>query len=533
MVLSAGSYRPSSQTQIVNAYILGHAVEGDASTSYSRREGVIPLVITATESTVTSGASAADTPRENGTGYVMQVFPCKWEPRHAGDAVRLLDDESKDVSLDADDEHEGELDTLGGSGDDDRRWSTAALFRREWQPELEPEQPNWAYQSAFVQFTPEGTHDDPFDFRSLADEEGIADEEDVADNRGRIRRQMQSSADNVAFYQHRTGAFSLVVGPREFRVVRWDRSGAVVSERVDYVRDARGLVEVLLALVVADHEGMGYDATATRVVEGSEDYALMDRVVDERYWRGFVLPWAEGAPLPPTGTVPGFQTDAMSISDAASRPDNANIDGYLVASAEKTIAARRLLRDDDFIFRYVLDYFRRSLRVARGYGFPRYKLAVGPDEFLVGAPLYYYPTNWGLPRGYVAFHKQSGKFVFLKDYWRPGGTATSEGDTLRRLNEDGVGNVPTLVCHGVVDSQDHWMDPEDRRTKSDDISKDTGDELRGVKRTRGDQEKDAAPQASHYVHYRIISKEVCLPLTAVTSSRQLVSVVGDCIEGMS
>ena len=464
-------------------------------------------------------------------GYVMQVFPCNWRPRDPGDVIRPLDDEPKDVSLDADDEHEGELGTAGGSGDDDRRWSTAALFGRECQPELEPEQPNWAYQSAVVQFTPEGAHNDPFDFPSLADEEEIADDRDyVADNRGRIRRQMQSCADNIALYQHRTGVFSLLVGPRTFRVVRWDRSanGVVVSERVDYVCDARGLVEVLLALVVADREGMGYDATATRILEGSEEYELMDRVVEERYWRGFVLPWAEGTSLAPT--FPN-QAHTAFIPDAAPPAD-----------AETTPAATRrvLKKDNKFVFRYVLDYFRRSLHVARGHGFLRYKLAVGRDKFLVGAPLFYYPTHPGSLRGYVAFHKQSGRFVFLKDYWRPhsdpGGTATLEGDTLRRLNEGGVGNVPTLVCHAVVDGKLsralNIHELEDTRDTRDTAFE---DEPRGVKRTQDDlrKEVETTPQTRHYVHYRIVVKEVCLPLTAVTSSRQLVSVVGDCIQGTS
>ena len=91
-----------------------------------------------------------------------------------------------------------------------------------------------------------------------------------------------------------------------------------------------------------------------------------------------------------------------------------------------------------------------------------------------------------------------------------------------------------MVCHGVVDGElsrvlnIHGDTRDTRGTAFEDGP-------RGVKRTQDDlrKEVETTPQTRHYGHYRIVLKEVCLPLTAVTSSRQLVSVVGDCIEGMS
>ena len=488
--------------------------------------------------------------------YLMKVFPHRWDRSDdEGGIVRLDDEPEEDDNADDDDGDDEGSGASARKDDDDQKWSAAALFRREWQPELQADQPNWAYQSAFVQFIPEGAHNDPFDVRSLAVLEDVADDL-LTDSRGHIRRQMRSYAESVALYQHRTAVFSLVVDPREFRVMCWDRSGVFVSERVDYVRDARALVEVLLALVVADHAGQGYDPTATQLLKGSEDYELMDRVVDESYWRVPVLPSAEGTPLPPTipvQTFISFTPNGGSLTD----PD---LDGYLIdhplhntlphgedegSPTERTTTTRRILKDGSFIFQYVLDSFRSSL----ASGSLRYKLVIGNDEFLVAAPLYH-DIRPGGTRGYVAFHKQSGRFVFLKDSWRrpqsPSGSVTSEGDILRRLNEDEVGNVPTLLCHGVVDGQvtrvlEHWTNLEDRRAKegrladSEDIHKDgeVKGEPRGVKRTRDDMEEEAVPRIRHYVHYRIALKEVYLPLAAFTSSRQLVSVVGDCIEGLS
>ncbi|KAM5535310.1 hypothetical protein V8D89_010995 [Ganoderma adspersum] len=502
-------------TQIVNKHVFEYVTETEkGSTASTTAIGGACAV-----GAGSGGASGGDGQLEGTSSsprYLMKVFPHRWD----------------------------------GSDEEGGIWSAAALFRREWQPELEADQPNWAYQSAFVQFTPEGAHNDPFDVCSLVDLEEIADDL-LTDSRAHIQEQMRSYADSIALYQHRTAVFSFVAGPREFRVMCWDHSGVFVSERVDYVRDTRALVEVLLALVAADREGLGSDPTATLLLKGSKDYEVMDRIVDETSRRLPVLPWVEGTPLPPT-VATMFPSDAVPPADA-------NVDGYLVNDAqhdtsshceddssptEMAATTHRVLKDGSFVFQYVLDSFRSSL----ANGSPRYKLVLGSDEFLVGAPLYH-DIRPGGTRGYVAFHKQSGRFVLLKDSWRrpqyPGGAVTSEGDVLRKLNEDGVRNVPTLLCHGVVDGQvtrvlECWTDKEERRWEEErlkdsedkDIHKDGEfkDETRGVKRTRDDMEEEAISQTRHYVHYRIALREVYLPLAAFTSSRQLVSVVGDCIE---
>ncbi|KAI1784479.1 hypothetical protein LXA43DRAFT_901579 [Ganoderma leucocontextum] len=432
----------------------------------------------------------------------MKVFARKWGTSDDKGEVRRLDEEHDD-----DNEHEDDGGEDEDEGEDDRIRSNAALFNRKSQPELEPDQPNWPYQSAFVQFTEEGIQNDPFDFGPLPG--------NVADNRERIRHQMQSYADSLSLYQHRTAVFSLVVIHREFRVMRWDPSGVFVSERVDYFRDTRALVEVLLAFIVAGSEVQGYDPTATLLPKDSDDHELMDRLVEESYIRLPVLPCAEGTRLPPT--IPG---------EADRSP------------AETAMTTRRVLQDGSFVFQYVLDYFCRSL----AHGFLRYNLKVGSDQFLVAAPLYH-TDRFGGTRGYVAFHKQSGRFVLLKDSWRPHYRGVKpEGEFLRTLNRDEVRNVPTLLCHEVVDGQatrvlDYWMDSEDQRAKEEcraEHKKSAGgaaeDEPRGAKRARDDQEGEEMPRIRHYVHHRTALKEVCLPLTACTSSRQLVSVVGDAIE---
>ncbi|KAI1782029.1 hypothetical protein LXA43DRAFT_856227, partial [Ganoderma leucocontextum] len=502
-------------TQIINEHVLSYVAGKDVI----QPEGS-SCVAESTESTTGGACQVADTGGvsfegrgkrmvDNVPGYLMEVFAHRWDSKARGDR-----------------------------DEDDRIRSGAGLFKREFQPELEPGEPNWPYQSAFVQFTQDGVHNDPFDFGPLPGNVEI-----VADNRERIRHQMQSYADSLSLYQHRTAVFSLVVIHREFRVMRWDPSGVFVSERVDYLRDTRALVEVLLAFIVSGSEAQGYDPTATLLPKDSDDYELMDRLVEESYVRMPVLPWAEGTRLPHTilvqtyatftpGAVPPVDANSYLVDDAhRGTPPPEGEDGR--SPTETTITTHRVLKDGSFVFQYVLDYFPRSLPRR----FLRYKLKIGDDQFLVAAPLYY-ASRFGGTRGYVAFHKQSGRFVLLKDSWRPHYRGVKpEGEFLRTLNRDEVRNVPTLLCHEVVDGQatrvlDYWMDSEDQRAKEErraEHKKSAGgaaeDEPRGVKRARDDQEGEETPRIRHYVHHRTALKEVCLPLTACTSSRQLVSVL--------
>ncbi|KAI1784470.1 hypothetical protein LXA43DRAFT_212365 [Ganoderma leucocontextum] len=561
-------------TQIINEHVLGHVAEMDVV----QPEGSIPASSAAesTESTTGGSCQVAETGDgslegrgtcfvDNVSGYVMKVFAHKGESETRGDRheVRRFDDEHE--GGDEEEEDEDDEDDQEEDNEDDRIRSGAGLFKREFQPELVPDEPNWPYQGAFVQFTQDGVHNDPFDFSPLpGNVEVTADNDDshrgwvlpcdfhllqgdteiVADNRERIRSRMQSCADSLSLYQHRTAVFSLVVIHREFRVMRWDPSGVFVSERVDYVRDTRALIEVLLAFIVSGSEAQGYDPTATLLTKDSEDYELMDRLVEESHIRIPVLPWAEGTRLPPTipvqtyatftpGAVPPLDANSYLVDDAhrGTPPPEGEANR---SPAETTFTTRRILKDGSFVFQYVLDYFRRSLALP----FLRYNLKVGGDEFLVTAPLYY-TDRFGGTRGYVAFHKQSGRLVFLKDSWRPHYHGIKpEGDILHTLNEDEVRNVPTLLCHGVVEGQvtqvlDYWMDSEDRRAREERKKSAAGaaeDGPRGLKRARDNQEGEEMPRIHHYVHHRTALKEVCLPLTACTSSRQLVSVVGDTIE---
>ena len=127
--------------------------------------------------------------------------------------------------------------------------------------------------------------------------------------------------------------------------------------------------------------------------------------------------------------------------------------------------------------------------------------------------------------------------MFLKDAWRPFYQGVEmEGDILKELNNAGVEHIPTLLCHGQVASQEtfvsHYAQCVDQRTnderKAESRSKTTKEASKGKKRAREGEQRS---HIRHYAHHRLATKEVCLPVVAFTSSKQLVSVVTDCVEG--
>ncbi|TBU26695.1 hypothetical protein BD311DRAFT_423068 [Dichomitus squalens] len=415
--------------------------------------------------------------------YVMRLSPRLWDPR-----------------------------------DDDRNVSDAALFRKD--AELGKGRPNWQHQRAFFQFKQEGMHNDPFD-------EAQEGEAEALEERKKVWGQLSAYADQVFLYQHRAAAFSLFVIGREFRVMQWDRIGVFVSEKVDYLLRTDALVEVLLALIVMDDEGQGFDTSATLIQKGSDDYRLMDTLADVNI--PFHLPvvgYEEGTPLPETL----FAAPSQPLPTNTNTVMNGPSPGLVDRDTEQPTTLH-IPDGGSFVFEYVLDYFRKSLT-----DWPRYNLTIDDDEFLVCKPFYHTRGVFGRgTRGYVAYRKRTSTFVFLKDIWRPvHENVNSEAQILNRLNKDGVCNVPTLL---TTQQFDYSLSPD---CKSEDPSKNedsqTGaregrsDEPHGVKRTHSEMEEEPTPDVWPYVHHRLAFKEVCLPLKAFQSSRQLVSVIRDAVE---
>ncbi|CDO74698.1 hypothetical protein BN946_scf184847.g6 [Trametes cinnabarina] len=77
--------------------------------------------------------------------------------------------------------------------------------------------------------------------------------------------------------------------------------------------------------------------------------------------------------------------------------------------------------------------------------------SVGQETYIVSRPVVSPLSLDGRStRGYWAVNASSKQIGFLKDTWRTCSAKEVEGDVLKRLNELGVRNVPTLATHGDV-----------------------------------------------------------------------------------
>ena len=84
--------------------------------------------------------------------------------------------------------------------------------------------------------------------------------------------QLMAYAERHFFSQHRTGLFMLFVNGHVFRIIRWDRSGCIVTEALNYVETPEHTKKHLhfpYAYSKANAEQRGIDTTATRLSKDS------------------------------------------------------------------------------------------------------------------------------------------------------------------------------------------------------------------------------------------------------------------------
>ncbi|RPD52553.1 hypothetical protein L226DRAFT_496191 [Lentinus tigrinus ALCF2SS1-7] len=326
--------------------------------------------------------------------------------------------------------------------------------------------------------------------------------------------QIISYAELVFFAQHREAVFMPIIVGRICRFLRWDHSGAVVTEAIDYYEDWEFFCDVLWRISQCSDEQLGIDPTAIRLSDSDEEFKAMDLA-------------------------------------AAPNPDDiAHAEGPLDAPPKAP-----------YTFKYVRDMFRESLAKE----WPRYKLEVPDGEtmkyFLVCKPVFCAEHLLGRgTRGYVALDCQTGRFVWLKDAWRAYYLLLEkEGDVLAKLNKAKVPNVPTVVCHGDIQDQTTltslvWelKNPPPSPTASGpsqqaDPTRPSSSSTSSAKRKRIDEDdsgvdipslkgldgadtpfREDCPLRIHK-HYRLVVEEVAMPLRDVKTGEQLVFIILQCI----
>ncbi|KAJ8496357.1 hypothetical protein ONZ51_g1142 [Trametes cubensis] len=381
----------------------------------------------------------------------------------------------------------------------------AAIFKAD--SVLAGGRPHWADQLVTVEFKRYFPSQDPFD-----DDDGKDDKvESDAEKRKEIRGQLIDYAELVFRIQHRTALFMILVISRRLRVLRWDRSGTIVTRAFDYVARPQLLCEILWRMSLLSDAQLGMDTSATRLQPSDTDYKLMDFLACES----------------PSDMAYDDQRDLLPQELKTDRP----------------------------VFTYVRDKFREAMDPK----WPRYRVEV-PDgnltrTFLIGKPSFY---AQGMAcrgtKGFVAWDIKAKRFVWVKDAWRLDyDRMDQEGTILSRLNAEKVVFVPTLVCHGDIQNQktltpdiweaQHPVPPAAALSGATSVSLSTtsidqsaSSSTPSLKRTRAELEtEDTLAGTEDYtlrrhVHYRVVVEEVALPLKDFTYGQQLVAIIMDCIE---
>ncbi|KAJ8507348.1 hypothetical protein ONZ45_g10272 [Pleurotus djamor] len=105
--------------------------------------------------------------------------------------------------------------------------------------------------------------------------------EATADERRRNRGQLVSYLVEMAARQHRTHIFVLFVFHPYARLVRWDRSAIVVSQRFNYVEDCSPLADFFWRYSQLDDAQRGYDQTV-----------VLANKAEARHAKRYLQPWA-------------------------------------------------------------------------------------------------------------------------------------------------------------------------------------------------------------------------------------------------
>ncbi|OSD00262.1 hypothetical protein PYCCODRAFT_1469592 [Trametes coccinea BRFM310] len=304
----------------------------------------------------------------------------------------------------------------------------------------------WVAIEAFIVCKPDKSASDPY-------EVGMYDRAPYTDEGRETLSQIATYASEAFEIQHLTHHFGVVILGSSARLGRWDRAGIVFSSKFDYKKEPAKLARFFWSMAHMTPEARGHDLSATRILPGSADYDILQ-------------PWKEGK-------VPLDEND------------------------------------------YVGKRFART--IAAPYAW--YRLTVtdrqrGEKDFLIGQPII---CHWGVvgraTRAYIALSvsEPGMPLVFLKDCWRiVEDCYEREGDILSYLNEKGVKNVPTVVCHGDV---------KGHRTVSQTL----------VERAEDAVEPDLDRRMKTHQHYRYVVREVGMPLEEFPTGEVLVSVITDAI----
>ena len=191
--------------------------------------------------------------------------------------------------------------------------------------------------------------------------------------------------------QFRTCVFSLTISRSTARIMRWDRSGVLVTRGFDYKEHPMTLIEFVWRFVKANKEqqGFGLTANSTKSKEGRDSFL---NAITFHVQLQLAL---------------GPDTPEQVLGDAV----NTHYCGGVIT-----------------------------------------RVTVGNSDVWVSRPLWVSHAVVGrCTAGYWGVRCDTNEVVFVKDIWRTDvETVELEGNILSNLRAKGVNHIPTLVGHGDV-----------------------------------------------------------------------------------
>ncbi|KAI0755195.1 hypothetical protein C8Q80DRAFT_1094590 [Daedaleopsis nitida] len=239
--------------------------------------------------------------------------------------------------------------------------------------------------------------------------------------------------------QYRLSLFTIAMSGSCARLLHWDRAGCVVSESFDIREQPDLFCEFLWRFSQTSSSVRGHDLTVK--LAPSEETLFRDAITE--YARSQL----------------GQDEDLESM-------------------------VRRHYKAGHVVAIEVLHYrFTATMENTR--------------RFLVSRPTVSPLALYGSgTRGYWAVDTMTQQVVFLKDTWRRTDLAEVEGETLRRLSDLGVRNVPSLVWHGDVPIS---LPDKPRKLKAKDIQTTRHDLLASESwACQVDEQEVHVPKRRHY-----------------------------------
>ncbi|KAH9889416.1 hypothetical protein C8Q73DRAFT_793613 [Cubamyces lactineus] len=403
----------------------------------------------------------------------------------------------------------------------------AGIYRRSDAPGV-GKKTRWGYMELPIECKTEEVKQDPFDQKNSS-----GNYEPQSDIRKAILGQIMCYSVLIFDNQRRMHHFMLIMFGKNARILRWDRSGVVVTEPFDYVENPDMLGLFIWRFGRMSPEQRGHDPTATRISADSEQFRLMVeravnpavKVANEKQDDADDEEGTTSEGENRANIEEGDPNDDDSIPELA---DVEPVDGSDWETEDSEEASQHTGEDIDCEIHEAGagedvettgipgDHARAGFANSLKEGAICWRLRVddvekGPRYFLVGRP--HFIASGLAGRGtqtFIAIDEADpqGPFVYVKDAWRVAHVGIEqEGKILERLNSDEDGGpvpfVPTVRCHGDVEKQ---------ITRSQEIW-----------RLKNPGRSEECPLKTHR-HYRLVVNEVGIPMSKFTNMQELVGL---------